>query len=173
MEDKENVIFELKKDLRSVKEELNTEKIRHRRSQVVQSRIPLPTGVTRSAASSTHKSAIPAPISSTRANETKAAAKAPVLDSSVDRIRSRVLKLLQENDPQNVSKIESLMKKYKGREYELLEKMTARYDKGASKDADNLSTTSTITTVEDRPMSRQERALASHKARMQGLKDRR
>jgi hypothetical protein len=81
--------------------------------------------------------------------------------------------MLQENDPQNVSKIESLMKKYKGREYELLEKMTARYDKGASKDADNLSTTSTITTVEDRPMSRQERALASHKARMQGLKDRR
>ena len=42
-EDKENTIFQLKKDLRSMKEQLNEEKIRHRRSKVMQSRIPVPT----------------------------------------------------------------------------------------------------------------------------------
>mmetsp|Transcript_24002 Transcript_24002/g.57943 ORF Transcript_24002/g.57943 Transcript_24002/m.57943 type:complete len:1481 (+) Transcript_24002:367-4809(+) len=42
-EDKENTIFQLKKDLRSMKDKLNEEKIRHRRSQVIHSRIPAPT----------------------------------------------------------------------------------------------------------------------------------
>lgn len=175
MEDKENAIFELKKDLRTVKEQLNTEKIRHRRSQVVHSRIPAPTAISTSTAAAYQNSSIPAPRSAitngTKSTTAPASADSSTSETSVARIRSRVLKILQDNEPQKMSKIDVLMKKYSGREYELLEKMTAKYNKSTGKDStDNISTTSTISTVEDRPMSRQERALASHKARMQGIK---
>ncbi|KAL3787803.1 hypothetical protein HJC23_003552 [Cyclotella cryptica] len=181
LEDKENSIFELKKDLRSVKEQLNTEKIRHRRAQVVHSRIPAPSLVPRSTASSSQKSSIPIPSSYTRTNGAKnnTAPTPPVTTSSdpnVARIRARVLKLLQEHDPQKVNKLESLMKQFEGREYELLEKMNARYEKAHSKDflqgsADTGSTTSSPCTLEDRPISRQQKAIELHKARMQGIKD--
>lgn len=178
MEDKENAIFELKKDLRNVKEQLNTEKIRHRRSQVVHSRIPAPTTITKSTASSAQKSTVVAPGSAAKANgrkSTSTSINTPASESYLARVRSRVLRILQDHDPQKVGKIDILMKKYSGREYELLEKMTAKYNANSAgrESTDNHSTTSTISTVEDRPMSRQERALASHKARMQGIKNRR
>lgn len=182
MEDKENVIFELKKEVRSVKEQLNTEKIRHRRSQVVQSRIPAPSTVPRTTISSYHNSSIPHPsTSSDKTNGEKSEAKTtpPVTslpDSDIARIRSRVLKFLQEHEPQKVSKIDILMKKYEGREYDLLEKMTKRCSKTPDKnnvDAEVASSSSTISSVEDRPMSRQQRALESHKARMKGIKNKR
>jgi hypothetical protein len=179
LEDKENSIFELKKDLRSVKEQLNTEKIRHRRAQVVHSRIPAPSTAARSASLS-HISSIPIPSSYTRPNGAKRATDhTPLITSSsnpnVARIRARVLKLLQEHDPQKVNKLESLMKQFEGREYELLEKMNARYEKAHGKDlvpssADTGSTTSLLY-LEDRPVSRQQKAIDLHKARMQGIKD--
>ncbi|KAL7518502.1 hypothetical protein ACHAWX_003323 [Stephanocyclus meneghinianus] len=180
LEEKEDIIFELKKDLRSVKEQLNTEKIRHRRAQVVHSRIPAPSTAARSTTSLSHTSSIPIPSSYTRPNGTKRATNhtSPVPSSSspnVARIRARVLKLLQEHDPQKVNKLENLMKQFEGREYELLEKMNARYEKAHGKElvpsyADTGSTTSLLY-LEDRPVSRQQKAIDLHKARMQGIKD--
>lgn len=166
IEDKENAIFELKKDLRNVKEQLNTEKIRHRRSQVV-SRIPAPSKAPKSSTPSTLSSSIPVP--STKTNGFTLSDSPP---SDVARIRARVLKFLQENEPQKVNKIDSLMEKYKGREYELLEKMTKRCSKTPDKD-ESRSSPSTVPSVEDRPLSRQQKALASHRARMQGIKNKR
>lgn len=181
MEDKENAIFELKKDLRSVKEELNTEKIRHRRSKVVQSRIPGPSAISSSKATSSYKSAIPVPSSTSIVNRANGAttskpSSTSLPDSDIARIRSRVLKFLEENEPKKVDKIDILMKQYEGREYVLLEKMTKRCSKtpDKDKDANATETGSTVSTISDeRPMSRQERALAAHKARMQGIKNRR
>lgn len=180
LEDKENIIFELKKDLRSVKEQLNTEKIRLRRAQVVHSRIPAPSTAARSTTSLSHVSSIPMPSSYTKPNGAKRATDhtPPITSSSnpnVARIRARVLKLLQEHDPQKVNKLENLMKQFEGREYELLEKMNARYEKSHGKDfvpssADTGSTTSPLY-LEDRPVSRQQKAIDLHKARMQGIKD--
>jgi len=166
IEDKENAIFELKKDLRNVKEQLNTEKIRHRRSQVV-SRIPAPSKAPKSSTPSTLSSSIPVP--STKTNGSTLSDSPP---SDVARIRARVLKFLQENEPQKVNKIDSLMEKYTGREYELLEKMTKRCSKTPDKD-ESRSSSSTVPSVEDRPLSRQQKALASHRARMQGIKNKR
>lgn len=165
IEDKENTIFDLKKDLRNVKEQLNTEKIRHRRSQVVQSRIPPPSKVPKSTTPSTLSSSIPAP-------STKANGLSDSPPSDVARIRARVLKFLQENEPEKVNKIDSLMEKYKGREYVLLEKMTKRCSKTPDRE-EARSSPSTVPSVEDRPMSRQQKALASHRARMQGIKNKR
>lgn len=185
VEDKENVIFELKKDLRSVKEELNTEKIRHRRSKVVQSRIPAPSPMPNNKAASSYKSAIPVPSSSTKVNGARSANSATAStpsstslpDSDIARIRSRVLKFLEENEPKKVDKIDILMKQYEGREYVLLEKMTKRCSKTPDKEDKDVNATETGSTVssisDDRPMSRQERALAAHKARMLGIKNRR
>jgi len=173
IDDKENIIFDLKKDLRSVKEQLNTEKIRHRRS-VVQSRIPAPS--TRSTTSLVHKSSIPLP-SSNGVRSSSADTTPPDTDSScpeIARIRSCVLKLLQEHDPQKAGKIDHLMSTYKGREYNLLEKMTVRYEKAkekAGRDTTETADISALIGVDERPMSRQEKALALHKARMQGIKD--
>ena len=72
-------------------------------------------------------------------------------------------------------KLENLMKQFEGREYELLEKMNARYEKAHGTDlvpssADTGSTTS-LSYLEDRPVSRQQKAIDLHKARMQGIKD--
>jgi hypothetical protein len=84
------------------------------------------------------------------------------------------LKLLQEHDPQKAGKIDHLMSTYKGREYNLLEKMTVRYEKAKEKAGQDTTETADISAligVDERPMSRQEKALALHKARMQGIKD--
>ena len=177
MEDKESAIFELKKDLRVVKEQLNSEKIRHRRSQVVQSRIPARSTVTRITTPMTHKSSIPLLSSSSKTNGAKITSsddtsRLSLSELDVAHIRARVLKFLEDNDPQKVNKIDKLMEKYKGRENELLEKMTVRYSKTPEKD-ETVSTNSTVSSKEDRPMSRQQRALESHKARMLGLKNNR
>ncbi|KAL7532191.1 hypothetical protein ACHAXR_008434, partial [Thalassiosira sp. AJA248-18] len=182
-EDKENTIHKLKKDLRAMKDQLNEEKIRHRRSQVMQSRIPAPTKGTRSATPSTRK---PLPLQKasglmTPTRRVNGAAKKTALTTTVTtdrkkndpnnvaRIRFRVLKMLQEHDPAKVEKIDIVMSKFEGRETELLEKMIGRYECGKEEPksvAGTVETESTTLPDDSRPKSRQDEALARHMARM-------
>mmetsp|Transcript_5271 Transcript_5271/g.11965 ORF Transcript_5271/g.11965 Transcript_5271/m.11965 type:complete len:1460 (-) Transcript_5271:94-4473(-) len=187
-EDKENTIFNLKKDLRSMKEQLNEEKIRLRRSQVMQSRIPAPTRGTRSTDDTTRK---PLPSSSglmKPSSRVNGAARKPDQSStinttdrkkddpnSVARIRFRVLKMLQEHDPTKVEKIDVVMAKFDGRETELLEKMITRYEGGKEESKSIIGSTaeateSTTSSSDGRPKSRQDLATEKHMARMQRIK---
>ena len=190
MEEKENVIDGLQKDLRSVKDKLNEEKIRHRRSQVMQSRIPAPSTGARSANAPTRK-----PISSQQSAMTTRQTSRTTTSSSTNGtkrtvrnmttvpdsprndpayVRAQVLKMLQEHDPTKVDKLDNVMEKFKGREGELLEKMTARYENdgmsAASMSVASISRVGSTEEDDDRPKSRQDKALARHMARMNRLK---
>ena len=187
-EDKENTIFKLKKDLRSMKEQFNEEKIRHRRSQVMQSRsvqsssrIPPPSTTTRGTRKSPYSSSLVRP--SSRVKKTGVSTTSPTDtrngddESNVARIRFRVLKLLQKHDPLKVEKIDTVMASFKGRETELLEKMINRYEKGETDTttAEAITTASLSSSNEGspaaaRPMSRQDQALARHLKRMEKIR---
>ena len=54
----------------------------------------------------------------------------------VARIRSKVLKILQQHDPTKVAKIDEYMTKFEGRESKLVEKMIAKYE-GTGEDGTN------------------------------------
>jgi DNA repair exonuclease SbcCD ATPase subunit len=188
-EDKENIIFDLKKNLRSVKEQLNEEKIRHRRATVMQSRIPAPSARTQSARKTddaNKESPYMQPLTglkrpSTRSQSAKKAEPPPtaVPDSnSVARIRFRVLKMLQEHDPAKADKIDVVMNKFKGRETELLEKMIARYEAKVKDDDEEVTDVAESTTsstendsTDGRPKSRQDVALERHMARMKRIRE--
>jgi len=188
-EDKENTIFQLKKDLRSMKDQLNEEKIRLRRSQVMQSRIPAPTKGARNANTSTLKtlpsqkpSGLMKPSSRVNGSEKKSDLSATDTPdrkknepNNVARIRYRVLKMLQEHDPAKVDKLDVVMFKFEGRETELLEKMIARYESGKDESKSVASTAeateSTDSSNDDgRPKSRQDKALEIHMARMKRIR---
>lgn len=193
--DKENELFQLKKDFRDLKEQLTEEKIRHRRSQVMQSRIPAPSKSTRiptptqAAASANAPTRTPLPSQkpsgllqpSSRTSEAKKANTSTAKSTerrktdpnNVARIRFRVLKMLQEHDPAKVDKIDTVMSKFEGRETELLEKMIARYEGGKEDSKSVASTNETeLTTLPDdgRPKSRQDIAMEKHMARMKRIK---
>lgn len=186
-EDKENTIFHLKKDLRSMKEQLNEEKIRLRRSQVMQSRIPAGTnqGIHSTNASTARKPLpskkqsglmIPSsrPNGATRKLEESCTANATDSPNTVARIRSRVHKMLLEHDPTKAEKLDVVMAKFDGRETVLLEKMIARYE-GGKEESTFISSTveateSTSSTSDVRPKSRQDLAMEKHMARMQRIK---
>jgi len=187
-EDKENTIFKLKKDLRSMKEQFNEEKIRHRRSQVMQSRsvqssrIPPPSTTTRGTRKSPYSSSLVRP--SSRVKKTGVSTTSPTDtkngddESNVAKIRFRVLKMLQKHDPLKVEKIDTVMASFKGRETELLEKMINRYEKkeeGAITAVEATATASLSSSNEGsppaaRPMSRQDQALARHMKRMERIR---
>ena len=183
-----------------MREQLNEEKIRHRRSQVMQSRIPAPTKKgTRSAVASTNRKPTSTQKSSrlmkpsTRTNA-GAAMKGDENESSlaettdrskhdpnnVARIRFRVMKMLQEHDPTKVGRLDAVMAKFKGRETELLEKMMNRYENGNKDDSKSLANGlgSPIEAEESlkpapddgRPKSRQDIALDRHMSRMKRIR---
>ena len=122
-EDKEDEIFKLKKDLRAMKEQLSEEKIRHRRSQVIKSRIPAPSSrAVRSASPNVGKPPSGAKSSNLlgpASRSYRGGATCPGVSNSligdpnkVSRIRFRVLKILQEHDPSKVPKLDSLMSQF-------------------------------------------------------------
>ena len=178
-EDKENIIFDLKKNLRSVKEQLSEEKIRHRRTTVIQSRIPAPSASKVDAATKQSPYELPPSglkrptISASKRSECRTTT---VSDSnSVARIRFRVLKMLQEHDPTKADKIDVVMNKFKGRETELLEKMIARYETKNEEQAPDTvtvaeSTASSSESNDGRPKSRQDMALERHMVRMNRIR---
>mmetsp|Transcript_18769 Transcript_18769/g.32992 ORF Transcript_18769/g.32992 Transcript_18769/m.32992 type:complete len:1302 (+) Transcript_18769:3-3908(+) len=184
-EDKENTIFQLKKDLRSMKDQLNEEKIRLRRSQVMQSRIPAPTKGARNANTSTLKtlpsqkpSGLMKPSSRVNGSEKKSDLSATDTSDRKKnepdngaRIRHRVLNMLQEHEPAKVDKLHVVVSKSEGRETELLEKMTARYESGKERSKSVAGTVeateSTASSNDDgRPKSREDKAFEIHMARM-------
>mmetsp|Transcript_27376 Transcript_27376/g.50450 ORF Transcript_27376/g.50450 Transcript_27376/m.50450 type:complete len:391 (+) Transcript_27376:111-1283(+) len=187
-EGKENTIFQPKTDLRSTKEQLNEEKIRLRRSQIMQSRIPSPTKGTRNAYASPRKTIPsqrpsglmqPSPPSS-RGNASERKSDLSATDTSDRkknepdngaRIRHRVLNMLQEHEPAKVDKLHVVVSKSEGRETELLEKMTARYESGKERSKSVAGTVeateSTASSNDDgRPKSREDKAFEIHMARM-------
>lgn len=180
-EEKENIIFDLKKNLRAVKEQFNEEKIRHRRDSVIQSRIPAPSRkvdtTKKTSPYQQHPSGLKKP-SSIRANVAKSVEPRTTTASdsnSVARIRFLVLKMLQEHDPKKADKIDVVMNKFKGREQELLDKMVDRYEskKGDEEVKDITSTASTTSSTDSndgRPKSRQEKSLERHMARMNRIR---
>jgi len=193
MEDKENVIHGLRKELRSMKEQLNEEKIRHRRSQVMQSRIPAPSA--RSRATNNHKrqpvSAKPsttvsrptsrtASTASSKSNGMKNPTRTSDSNSSEtqqydqDTAREVVLKLLKQHDASKIGKIDAIMEKFSGREDELVDKMTSRYknkNEGVEGDSGtSISLRGSIDDDDDRPKSRQDLALEKHLERMNRIK---
>ena len=182
-EEKENVIFDLKKNLRSVKEQFNEEKIRHRRDSVIQSRIPAPSArrvdtTIKQSPYQQHPSGLKRPTSTRSVVSTKAEPRTTTVSDSTSaaRIRFRVLKMLQENDPTKADKIDIVMNKFKGRETELLDRMVARYEtKNNDEDAkDDVITSAESTTSNDsndgRPKSRQDVALERHMNRMNRIR---
>ncbi len=194
---KDDDIFKLKKDLQSMKEQLNGEKIRLRRSLVMQSRIPAPT---RSYASTTSRKTLPSQKApgkmlhsqkssglkppSSRANglskETDRSSQADTIERAekdpnlVSQIRFRVLKMLQEHDPTKVAKIDILMAKFEGRETELLEKMIARYEGGTDESKSLASSAeaseSNSSAGDSKLKSRQDKSLERHMARMKMIR---
>jgi len=180
-EDKENIIFQMKKELRSMKEQLNNEKIRLRRSQVMQSRIPPPAPAYRTR--STTASARQLKPSSTGSSgvarsidQPADASDRPKLDMhGVARIRFRVLKMLQEHDPGKVDKIDTVMAKFEGRETELLDKMIARYESSGKDELKSIASKaetsqSNNSSIEGRPKSRQDVSLERHMERMKRIR---
>lgn len=192
-EDKENTISQLKKDLRSTKKQLNEENIRLRRSQVMQSRIPVPTNSTRKPLPPKKVSGLmkPSMMSTasrhsppTRANGPKSKSDTNMTDTSerktndpnnVARIKYRVLKMLQVHDPAKADRIDILMSKFEGRETELLEKMITKYESGKEESnfvattAQSTESTDTLSSC-NRPQSRQDKALERHMERMKRIK---
>ena len=232
---KDDDIFKLKKDLQSMKEQLNGEKIRLRRSLVMQSRIPAPTRSPYD--STTSRKTLPSQKtsglkpSSSRVNvtarETDLSSQADTAESidtvpdnaalsandrktllsqttlglkppssrmnftaretdqpsqvdtterpnHVARIRFRVLKILQEQDPTKAAKIDVVMAKFEGRETELLEKMIARYEGGTDELKSLVSTAeaseSNTSSSDGKPKSRQDKSLERHMARMKMIR---
>lgn len=185
---KEGDIFKLRKDLQSMKEQLNGEKIRLRRSLVMQSRIPAPTRspydstTSRKTLPSQKMSGLKPP--SSRVNGTaRETDQASLVDTTeriekdpnhVSRIRFRVLKMLQEHDPTKVAKIDVVMAKFEGRETELLEKMIARYEGGTDETKSLTSTAeaseSNTSSSDGKPKSRQDKSLEKHMARMKMIR---
>ncbi len=193
MEDKENVIHDLRKDLRSVKEQLNEEKIRHRRSQVMQSRIPAPSTGSRAKKISKRQpvsagalATVSRPVTRTvsaesaKSNGANNPARTNAPNSSetqhYDEISARemVLKLLKQHDPSKLGKIDAIMEKFSGREDELVDKMTSRYqNKNEGFEGGSIATIShkgLIDEEDDRPRSRQDLALKKHLERMNRIK---
>ncbi|EJK63081.1 hypothetical protein THAOC_16283 [Thalassiosira oceanica] len=193
-EDKDDEIFKLKKDLRAMKEQLSEEKIRHRRSQVMKSRIPTPSSRISSASPNVGKPpsaakasnlARPASRSSRGGVTDPGVSNSPIGDpNKVSRIRFRVLKILQEHDPSKVPKLDSLMLQFEGRETELLEKMMQRYAGGGTEQEEETeespaptqstdepeTSLTTPPTSSTRPKSRGEIAKEKHLARMQRIR---
>jgi len=199
-EDKENTIFRLKQSLRTTKEQLNEEKIRHRRNQVIQTRIPVPTQGTQNANASIWKQLPAQKVSGTtkpyltlttsklspptriNGKERKSDVSITVTShgkkndpTNVARIKYRVLKMLQGHDPAKADKIDIVMSKFEGRETELLEKMIIKYESGkeepTSVTATSHKTESTGNSFNgSRPQSRQDKALERHMARMKRIK---
>lgn len=194
---KEDDLVKMKKDLQSLKEQLNGEKIRLRRSLVMSSRIPTPTPSPYAACTSrkTLPSKFASGVKPLEANNFKDRSTLPVqkisglkpplpkinTDASatdqasqdVARIRFRVLKMLQEHDPTKVAKIDVVMAKFEGRETELLEKMIARYEgtgEGGTNESSSLASESNTTCSDGRPKSRQDASLEKHMARMKRIR---
>ncbi|KAL3803316.1 hypothetical protein ACHAW5_006080 [Stephanodiscus triporus] len=185
---KDGEICKLKKDLQSMKEQLNGEKIRLRRSLVMQSRIPAPTRSPYDSA--TNRKTLPSqktvglkPPSSRKNGTARETDQASLVDTTeriekdpnhVSRIRFRVLKMLQEHDPTKVAKIDIVMAKFEGRETELLEKMIARYEGGTDETKSLTSTAeaseSNISSSDGKPKSRQDKSLEKHMARMKMIR---
>ena len=182
-----------------MKEQLNQEKIRLRRSEVMQSRIPAPTKSTRNVDASTRKplqtqktSSLMKPSSTSTASRLSPPTRVNGLErkhvsvmdtpdrtknnpSNVARIQYRVLNMLQVHDPAKADRIDVVVSKFEGRETELLEKMITRY---GSEKKESTSVTSTAQATEStdasfnssRPQSRQDKALERHMARMKRIK---
>ena len=184
-EDKENTIHHLKKDLRSTKEQLNEEKIRHRRSQVMQSdfdrklrtipRIPAPKRAPR-ARSPKRENSSRLMKPSARVNSAAKTPESSTADivtndpNSVLRIRHRVIKILNEHEPLKVDKIDSIMKKFEGRETELLEKMMAKFECDSKSVASKAETESAAAPDDGKPKSRADIAKEKHMARMKRIR---
>lgn len=192
---KDDDLVKMKKDLQSLKEQLNGEKIRLRRSLVMSSRIPKPTSSPYAA--STSRKTLPSKFAlsvkpleannfkdrSTLPTQKLSGLKPPLprinTDASatdqasqdVARIRFRVLKMLQEHDPNKVAKIDVVMAKFEGRETELLEKMIARYEgTGGTNETSSLASESNTTCSDGRSKSRQDASLEKHMARMKRIR---
>ena len=167
-----------------MKEQLNNEKIRLRRSQVIQSRIPIPASSykTRSATASARPNSSGTLKSSLMGCDEKiidrptGASNETQLDlRGVARVRYRVLRMLEEYDPAKVEKIDVVMTKFEGREKELLKKMTARYESNGKDDLKSIASTaeasqSNKSSIDGRPKSRQDMSLERHMERMKRIR---
>lgn len=119
LEDKENELDSARKRMRQERSVQSASNVRARRDQVLGSR---------KTTSSTAGSVGGGSMSGTDAPST------PTAESPEDvgEIRAQVLALLEKHDQSKVNRIDIIMEKFKGKEALLLDKMTQRYEGGAS-----------------------------------------
>eukprot|EP00562_Extubocellulus_spinifer_P020182 CAMPEP_0178588094 /NCGR_PEP_ID=MMETSP0697-20121206/26830_1 /TAXON_ID=265572 /ORGANISM="Extubocellulus spinifer, Strain CCMP396" /LENGTH=1481 /DNA_ID=CAMNT_0020224381 /DNA_START=164 /DNA_END=4609 /DNA_ORIENTATION=+ len=117
--EKEDKISELQRQLRTAKEKASAANHRARTAQIVNPR-STPSVVK----SSTSPRSIPSRVTKPRG--------APKSEDEIAKIRSEVEELLKKHDPLKVSKVDTLMEKFQGRETFLLNKLKQRYEKGGS-----------------------------------------
>ena len=129
--EKERLLDKKNAELRAAKEASQAANLRLRRSQVLGSRASRPSPT--KPAPSPAKAPTPAvQASGSAASSVTSAAASSIVSEDVSEIRAQVLQLLEKHDKGKVNRIDIIMEKFKGKESLLLEKMTQRYESGAS-----------------------------------------
>jgi kinesin family member C2/C3 len=155
LEDKERALEKASDDLRQERNRKSAATVRSRRNEVLSTRnIPPASPMVPSTPTRLLSPAKSASTSQSVVGEASGES------DDVMKIRSQVLSLLEKHDKAKVDRIDIIMEKFKGKEALLLEKMTQRYEAGAT------SQTSTLA-------SRNALALQRHQERMQRINEKR
>ena len=161
LDDKDKLLEKRTTELRSAKDASTAANLRARKAQVLGSR----GGPTRTTARSTAsvRSTTSASVTTTGSGSTGTSdATSTVASEDVIKIRGQVLELLEKYDTGKVNRIDIIMEKFKGKEALLLEKMTQRYESGAS---------STEGGEDDGSKTRSQLAAERHMERMRKLRE--
>jgi Kinesin motor domain len=155
LEDKERALEKASDELRQERNRKSAATVRSRRNEVLSTRnIPPASPMVPSTPTRLLSPAKSASTSQSVVGEASGES------DDVMKIRSQVLSLLEKHDKAKVDRIDIIMEKFKGKEALLLEKMTQRYEAGAT------SQTSTLA-------SRNALALQRHQERMQRINEKR
>ena len=173
MIDKEQEQEKLSRDLRKAKDATSAANLRARKAQMLQSRKSSistpdlkpprrPSSADSGNKDSQQRSTTPA-SSSVRSRPSSTS---PVPDAA--EIRSKVLSMLENHDPNKVGKVDAIMERFKGRESFLLEKMAARYesDVGSVKSTRSDRSSESRKSLSMTAQQRSEMALARHMERI-------
>jgi kinesin family protein C2/C3 len=131
--DKEKLLEKRTAELRSAKDASSAANLRARKAQVLGSRASV-SRPSPSKSSESVKSIASASVATSNSGSTGTSGGTTVASEEVLEIRAQVLELLEKYDKGKVNRIDIIMEKFKGKEALLLEKMTQRYESGASGD---------------------------------------
>jgi len=96
--------------------------------------------------------------------DTEGVTKIPAPENTVSDMREKLVKILQKHDPPKARRVDEILRKFKGRESFLLEKVVEKYEGDCV--SQNWDTNSVASSCIGSPVRRSELALERHKERM-------